>query len=48
MTEEYSEARARKAKKADFRKILKKVPSRKPLIGNELYGKNKNYNTISR
>jgi len=36
MTEEYLEARAKKAKKEDFKKILKKVPSRKPLPGDEL------------
>ena len=36
MTEEYLETRAKKAKKGDFRKILDKVPSRKPLPGDEL------------
>jgi len=36
MTEEYLEARAKKAKKGDFRKILSKVPSRKPLPGDEV------------
>ena len=36
MTEEYLETRAKKAKKGDFRKILGKVPSRKPLPGDEL------------
>ena len=35
MTEEYLETRAKKAKKGDFRKILDKVPSRKPLPGDE-------------
>ncbi len=34
-TEEYLETRAKKAKKGDFRKILAKVPSRKPLQGDE-------------
>ena len=36
MTEEYLETRAKKAKKGDFRKILAKVPRRKPLPGDEL------------
>jgi uncharacterized protein (DUF1778 family) len=36
MTEEYLETRAKKSKKGDFRKILDKVPSRKPLPGDEL------------
>jgi uncharacterized protein (DUF1778 family) len=36
MTEEYLETRAKKAKKGDFKKILAKVPSRKPLPGDEL------------
>jgi hypothetical protein len=36
MTEEYLETRAKKAKRGDFRKILTKVPSRKPLPGDEL------------
>jgi hypothetical protein len=36
MTEEYLETRAKKAKRGDFRKILAKVPSRKPLPGDEL------------
>lgn len=35
MTEEYLNARARKAKKEDFKKILAKVPGRKPLTGDE-------------
>ena len=36
MTEDYLEARAKKAKKADFKKIMNKIPSRKPLPGDEL------------
>jgi len=36
MTEDYLENRARRAKKMDFRKILAKVPSRKPVTGDEL------------
>jgi len=36
MTEDYLKQRAKKAKKEDFRKILAKVPSRKPMIGDEL------------
>ena len=36
MTEDYLEKRAKKAKKNDFRKILAKVPSRKPVPGDEL------------
>ncbi|NTU42946.1 MAG: toxin-antitoxin system HicB family antitoxin [Nitrospirales bacterium] len=36
MTEEYLTARAKKAKKESFRKILDKVPSRKPVQGDEL------------
>ncbi len=36
MTEEYLESRARRAKKEDFKKILARVPSRKPLSGDEL------------
>jgi len=36
MTEEYLETRAKKGKRRDFRKILAKVPSRKPLPGDEL------------
>jgi hypothetical protein len=35
MTEEYLETRAKKAKRRDFRKILAKVPRRKPLPGDE-------------
>ena len=36
LTEEYLKSRAKKAKKGDFRKILAKVPKRKPLNGDEL------------
>ncbi len=36
MTEDYLKQRARRAKKEDFRKILAKVPSRKPVMGDEL------------
>jgi hypothetical protein len=36
MTEDYLRQRAKRAKEEDFRKILAKVPSRKPLIGDEL------------
>ncbi len=36
MTEDYLKNRARRAKKADFGKILAKVPKRKPLPGDEL------------
>lgn len=36
MTEDYLKNRAKRAKKGDFRKILAKVPSRKPLPGDEL------------
>jgi hypothetical protein len=36
MTEDYLKNRAKRAKKEDFRKILAKVPSRKPLPGDEL------------
>ena len=36
MTEDYLKKRAKRAKKADFRKILTKVPGRKPLPGDEL------------
>jgi hypothetical protein len=36
MTEDYLSQRAKKAKKEDFRKILAKVPSRKPIMGDEL------------
>jgi hypothetical protein len=34
--EEYLEARAKKGEKGDFRKILAKVSSRKPLPGDEV------------
>ncbi|HLA48305.1 MAG: CopG family transcriptional regulator [Nitrospinae bacterium RIFCSPLOWO2_12_39_16] len=36
MTEDYLKTRAKRAKKEDFRKILAKVPSRKPLPCDEL------------
>lgn len=36
MTEDYLLSRARRAEKDTFRKILAKVPSRKPLPGYEL------------
>lgn len=36
MTEDYLRNRARRAKKEGFRKILAKVPGRKPLPGDEL------------
>jgi uncharacterized protein (DUF1778 family) len=36
MTEDYLKNRAKRAKKEKFRKILAKVPSRKPLQGDEL------------
>ncbi|MBI5102326.1 MAG: toxin-antitoxin system HicB family antitoxin [Nitrospirae bacterium] len=36
MTEDYLKQRAKRAKKEDFKKILAKVPSRKPIIGDEL------------
>lgn len=36
MTEDYLSQRAKRAKKEDFKKILAKVPSRKPIIGDEL------------
>ena len=35
MTEDYLEKRAERAKKRDFRKILTKVPSRAPILGDE-------------
>jgi hypothetical protein len=35
MTEDYLENRAKRARKADFRKILAKIPSRKPIPGDE-------------
>jgi hypothetical protein len=34
--EEYLAARAKEGKEGDFRKILAKVPSRKPLPGDEV------------
>ena len=37
MTEDYLKSRARRSKKDDFEKILAKVPSRKPVTGDELY-----------
>jgi hypothetical protein len=36
MTEEYLETRAKRAKKEDFKKVLAKVPGRKPLPDDEL------------
>jgi len=36
MTEDYLKSRAKRAKKEDFRRILAKVPSRKPIAGDEL------------
>jgi len=33
MTEDYLKQRAKRANKEDFRKILAKVPNRKPVIG---------------
>jgi uncharacterized protein (DUF1778 family) len=36
MTEDYLKGRAKRAKKADLRKILDDVPKRKPIIGDEL------------
>lgn len=36
MTEDYLEKRAKRTKKRDFRKILSKVPSRTPILGDEL------------
>ena len=36
MTEDYLKKRAKRAKKEDFRKILAKVPGRKPMPGDEL------------
>ncbi len=36
MTEDYLKSRAKRAKKEDFRKILEKVPARKPLPDDEL------------
>ena len=36
LTEDYLQQRAKRAKGGDFRKILAKVPSRKPVHGDEL------------
>ncbi len=36
MTEDYLKNRAKRAKKGSFRKILAKVPDRKPLPGDEM------------
>jgi hypothetical protein len=36
MTEDYLKSRAKRARKEDFRKILAKVPKRKPIEGDEL------------
>ena len=36
MTEDYLKERAKKAKKADFKKILARVPNRKPIPEDEL------------
>lgn len=36
MTEDYLKSRAKRAKKVDLKKILDKVPDRKPLPGDEL------------
>ena len=36
MTEDYLRSRAERAKKSDFKKILDKVPKRKPIPGDEL------------
>ncbi len=36
MTEDYLMARSQRAVKGDFNKILKKVPGRKPIAGDEL------------
>lgn len=36
LTEDYLKTRAKRAKKEDFRKILAKVPSRKPIRGDKL------------
>lgn len=36
MTEDYLHSRAKRANKRDLKKILNKVPDRKPLIGDEL------------
>ncbi len=36
MTEDYLKSRAKRARKVDLKKILDKVPDRKPLPGDEL------------
>ncbi len=36
MTEDYLKSRAKRAKKSDLKKILDKVPKRKPIPGDEL------------
>jgi len=36
MTEDYLKKRTKRAKKEDFRKVLAKVPGRKPLSGDKL------------
>ncbi len=36
LTEDYLKSRAKRAKKSDFKKILDKVPDRKPIVGDEL------------
>ena len=36
MTEDYLKSRAKRAKKADLKKILDNVPKRKPILGDEL------------
>jgi hypothetical protein len=36
MTEDYLKNRAKRSRKDDFRKILAKVPNRKPIPGDEL------------
>ena len=36
MTENYLNNRAKRAKKSDFKRILDKVPKRKPIPGDEL------------
>jgi len=36
MTEDYLKSRAKRAKKADLKKILDNVPKRKPVLGDEL------------
>jgi len=36
MTEDYLENRGKRGKKRDFKKILGRVPNRKPVLGDEL------------